>query len=83
MNPLGGTAKIKNISGAPYDVEECPGVTIPAGEIVDLLDTSLPSHYAVFSDAVRLLTTSTESKLYQDIAAGTIEVVELLPPFGG
>jgi hypothetical protein len=79
MNPIGGTARIRNATGAPYAVEECPGVTIQPGETVDLLDDTLPSHYAIFSDVERLLTKAEGAKLRQDVVAGNIEIVELVP----
>jgi len=79
---LRGIAKIKNVSGSSYDVEEMPGVTIPNNGIIDLLDDTLNSYYVNFDDVERLLTSSITAKLRQDIIAGDIEIIELASPLG-
>lgn len=79
LNTGPGIAKIKNVSGAPYDVEEMPGVTIPDQGEIDLLDTELVSHYTDYPSAKALLTKSEGAQLRQDIIAGNIEIVELRP----
>lgn len=71
-----GVARIKNVSGNPYDVEEMPGVTIPDQGEIDLLDPALPSHYTSFDDVQNLLTNLPNAKLRRDIDAGLLEVVE-------
>lgn len=74
-----GTIKIKNVSGSHYVVEELGGHVITDQETIDLLDPSLPQHYADWEDANRLVTTLTTAKLYQSIQAGEIVVVENRP----
>lgn len=80
MNVDKGILRIKNISGAPYSFEELGGHTIQDQETVDLMDTSLPAFYddwiAAWSAAKELSTT----KLYQDIQAGDLEIVEWKAP---
>ena len=77
FNP--GIARIKNVSGSPYAIEEMPGVTVADQEEIDLLDPALPTHYEIFEDVNNLLTNLPNAKLRQDIDAGLIEIVELLP----
>lgn len=71
-----GSIKIKNVSGSHYVVEELGGLVMADQEQIDLLNPSLPQHYADWADANRLVTTLTTAKLNQDIQSGDIEVVE-------
>ena len=77
MNELSmrGVVQIKNVSGAPYAVEELDGHVLQDQETVDLLDDSVPVHYDDHTSANRLVTELDSAKLRQDIQSGDIEVV--------
>ncbi len=75
-----GSVKIKNVSGAPYAVEELAGHVVADQETIDLLDDALPSHYEAYVVAVRLVEGTPTARLYQDIQGGDIEVIEKTPP---
>jgi len=75
-----GVLKIKNVSGAPYAIEEIAGHTIADQEEIDLCDAELPVFYEGYDSALRLVEEMTEAKLYQDIQAGDIEVIEMTAP---
>ena len=75
-----GTLKIKNVSGAPYSVEELGGVILDIGGEIDLMDEALPSHYDHWEAANAAAYTSPEGRLCQDIDAGILEVVDATPP---
>lgn len=68
--------RIKNVSGSSYVIEEMHGFVLQDQEEVDLLDVNAPEHYVYWSDANQLVTNTPTAKLYQDIQAGLIEVVE-------
>lgn len=69
-----GSLIIKNVSGSPYTVEEIDVVLEDQGQ-VDLMD-----HYGDWESARRLVTSTSTAKLYTDIVAGAVEVVQTTPP---
>lgn len=77
-----GAVVIKNVSQTSYEVAEIGGHVLAPQSQVDLLDTNLPEFYDDWQAAKDLVTEENTSQLYQDIEAGTIEVVELREPIG-
>ncbi len=71
-----GIYRIKNNTGSVYQIEELAGQEIAAGGILDLMDDTLPLHYTKIETIDYLLANCTDSKLYQDVQSGGIEVVE-------
>jgi hypothetical protein len=71
-----GSIKIQNVSGTHYVVEELGGLVVADQETIDLLDPALVQHYADWEDANRLVTSLPTAKLYQDIQAGVVVVIE-------
>jgi len=78
---MAGTVKIKNVSGAPYFVEEMDGLEVADQATIDLLDLTLTPHYVSWEAANRLVTELTTAKLYQDIQAGKLTVIDNVTSF--
>ena len=77
-----GTVRIKNVSGDDYPVEELGGHIVADQEIINLMDQDLPIHYDSWEAANSLVTRLVTAKLYQDIQAGDIQLIENTPPIG-
>jgi len=73
---MAGTLKIQNVSGASYAVEELGGLAIADQATIDLLDPLLSPHYTDWDAANRLVTELPTAKLYQDIQAGRLTIIE-------
>jgi hypothetical protein len=76
-----GIVKIRNDSGSIYTVEELPSVTIPVDGEIDICDSNLASFYDQFRGACDVVIGKVVgAKLWADIQAGDIVVVEIVPP---
>lgn len=71
-----GRVIIKNVSTQPYTVEELQGYVLEPGAEVDIMSVELPARYVDYQSAYRLVTDWPTAKLFQDIQAHTIQVVE-------
>jgi len=72
---IAGTVVIKNMSGAPYPVEELMGYVLAPSAEVDLMNSALPFFYSDWIAANRLVTALPTAKLFRDIQVGKIQVV--------
>jgi hypothetical protein len=77
-----GIVRIKNVSGAEYEVVELGGFILADQEEVDLLDATLATHYDEYHAAFQLVTALSTAQLYQDIQAGKVALLETTPPPG-
>lgn len=77
-----GVVRIKNVSGEDYTVEEVGGLVLPDQEVFNILDPAVPNTYTDFEAAFRLVAELTTAKLYQDIQAGKVALLETTSPLG-
>lgn len=75
-----GSVVIRNESAAAYMVAEMPGVSIPPGETIDLMDDGLAAFYDNYEAACRCACDCPDAKMCQDIQGGTLSIVEMSPP---
>lgn len=75
-----GVVRIKNVSGAPYIIEELSGHELADQEEINLCDPAIENYYRDWEAANRLVTELTTAQLHQDILAGKLTIIESRPP---